>query len=258
MYDCAITDRDGNPVRTLRGITVTRHDVDSSSRNIERRFDIQLEQIMNGPAKSTMTPSVAHSFVTNGSSSILPNDSPIVSDPQFGLMRAFRFQVGEEIHLQRMITNIWAEGGRGIGLVAGDGMDGGTALGFSRALRNELAPFHVRLTVFDPTWPESAWYPTLEKLSSQPNLPVKIILDSSGNASVAKLLPSLPPPPTELPNNGFWVLNGRDIVQAAPIPVIPPSYLLVQFSAVYPLHSSLQNFFGTVIDPGSTTPSAQS
>lgn len=73
VYDCAITDRDGNPVRTLRGITVACHDVDSSSRNIERRFDIQLEQIMNGPAKSTMTPSVAHSFVgTNGSSSILP------------------------------------------------------------------------------------------------------------------------------------------------------------------------------------------
>jgi hypothetical protein len=182
----------------------------------------------------------------------LPLLSPALSDKITEGVKTFSFSVSQAFSIQAVLLSETAVNQSAIWFEAtSDTCDGAAALGFTRALRQELPATEVQLVLFSANWSTEARHSIVNYLSKRISvLEPEMTVDLFGTLLVPRILPTSSPIQS-FDRFIYWRLEGNHVLQRA-LPVPGPGRVLVKIHCVSKTEGQLQSVVGTVVRSASS------
>ncbi|KAJ7131944.1 hypothetical protein C8R46DRAFT_1235721 [Mycena filopes] len=194
----------------------------------------------------------AASFTLEAQKSSL-NPLPWNSAAPSTLPTIVEFTLEDALHHQQVVRDCDAGKVDSLWISALSGPDGGSAVGFSRALRREINSCAVYLVLFDPIWTPHARRSIIGDLSGRLDTDYEVLIDAHGYIHVPRIVECpLIATKGELNFDGHWLLTS-DAIQQSPLPSVPANHVQVRITDLFPAVRGLKGFIGRIEDAGSTS-----
>ncbi|KAI0694299.1 ketoacyl-synt-domain-containing protein [Cerioporus squamosus] len=224
VYDFTITDPHGAPLLVIEELEVTLHG------RTPEPVELNRYQLVYRPAGQSITqPEQA---------SPTDQDDPSIRFIQY--VRGQEMNIRDEIALHDPLQPL------SLVFIAKDGMDGDSAIGFTRSLRREYTVWNIRVVVFASTWTDTQISAAAPNLTSMRSEELEMFVDAEGAVLVPRVEPA-PPPPTSVPFDPTlpWKLEGEKRIQSSH-PVATSDHVVVSITDIGFRHGAYWEYIGKV------------
>lgn len=177
-------------------------------------------------------------------SSVQPGDIQVAqeSSPRIVL----QYLRGNEMAIQSKLATVDQVHPSDIWIFGRSGIDGDSALGFTRSLRREYAQWRVFMVLHEEPWAVDEIHAVSGKLALLPDLESEIYIDCTGTITVPRIAPALGPITHHaLQSHIPWFCNGVDVIQV-PHCFIPEGSIMVDVEGCAVAREKLWTFVGHI------------
>jgi SAM-dependent methyltransferase len=160
----------------------------------------------------------------------------------------FPYRYGNEMALQRELSELDINEPWLLWLITEDGIDGHAGLGLVQSVMREFASWDIRLAIFEATLEKSEQVASILRCFHQLGDNTVVRFTTDGRPLVPKVVKTLPPPDTVDFDRAYaWISSGSNVTQVHLGP-LGEYQSLVEISAWSTAVSSFRGFMGSIVD----------